>query len=435
MKKIYFVWIWWIWVSGLARYYLNAWYSVYWSDKYDSELIQELIKEWCDIIVWQDEDRIDNDFEKVVYTEAVPLTQSELKKAIKLNITVETYPIALSKIINNKKLIAVAGTHWKSTTSSMISLMLKDSKYNTNALVWTLLKEFWNKNTYFSSSDYFVLEACEYNRSFLAYTPYIAAITNIDLDHLDYYKDLEDYLSAFKSFIDNVKPNWYAILNAEDENSIKLLWLRQDINYAIIYNDYFELNNKKYYFENYELQIPWEHIKFDSKIAYTIWIIENLEDKLIINNLKNYSGAWRRMEIVKITENNNILMSDYGHHPNEIAPTLASVKTKYSDRKLIVFFEPHQYSRTLELLEEFKNCFTSADKIIIPSIYESRDSDEDKARINAEKFTNYINHQNKLYWESLKNAENILLQEDEKNTNAILLLLGAGNIDNLRNIL
>jgi UDP-N-acetylmuramate--alanine ligase len=103
------------------------------------------------------------------------------------------------------------------------------------------------------------------------------------------------------------------------------------------------------------------------------------------------------MEIIKTTENNNILMSDYGHHPNEIDPTLTSIKTKYPDKKLIVFFEPHQYSRTLELLEEFKNCFISADKIIIPSIYESRDSNEDKAKINAEKFTDYINHNNKLY--------------------------------------
>ncbi|MCT4617070.1 MAG: UDP-N-acetylmuramate--L-alanine ligase [Candidatus Gracilibacteria bacterium] len=435
MKKIYFVGIGGIGVSGLARYYLHAGYSVYGSDKYDSELIGELKKEGANIIVGEDEDRINNDFEKVVYTEAVPLSQSELQKAQDLGINIETYPVALSKIVNDKKLIAVSGTHGKSTTSSMISLMFHNSELNTNALVGTLLKEFDNKNAYYSDSEYFVLEACEYKRSFLAYKPYIAAITNVDLDHLDYYKDLEDYLSAFESFLSNIKPGGYAILNGEEENSKKLIGLREDINYAVIYNNYFELNNKKYYFENYELLIPGEHIKYDSKIAYVAGKIAGLSDDLIIENLKKYSGAWRRMEIIKTSVNNNILMSDYGHHPNEIEPTLASIKQKFPDKKLIVFFEPHQYSRTLELLEEFKNCFGSADKIIIPSIYESRDSDEDKAKINAKKFTDLINHNNKLYGVSLKNAENILKQEDENNNNAILLLLGAGNIDNLRNIL
>jgi UDP-N-acetylmuramate--alanine ligase len=156
------------------------------------------------IIIGEDAGRIDETFEKVIYTEAVPKTQNELKKAIELGIPVMTYPESLAEIANQKKLITIAGTHGKSTTTSMTSLVLKNSQNNVNALVGSLLKEFDGKNVHFSQSDYFVLEACEYKRSFLRYKPFIGVVTNIEIDHLDYYKDLEDYISAFIDYTKNI---------------------------------------------------------------------------------------------------------------------------------------------------------------------------------------------------------------------------------------
>ena len=500
MKKVYVIWIWWIWISGIARYYLEKWYQVFWSDKTESELIHTMQKEWIQIIIWEDENRIDKSFEKIIYTEAIPKTQIELQKALKLWINILTYPESLAEIANKKKLITIAWTHWKSTTTSMTSLILKNSKLNVNALVGSLLKEFDGKNVYFSESEYFVLEACEYKRSFLRYKPYIWVITNIDLDHLDYYKDLPDYISAFESYVKNIVPWGYLIINWNEENSMKLVWIRDDINYVLVWKNEFEINSKNplnppyqgeicsHYnsspdkgrlggvfpnnsspdkgrlggvspnsppageelegglFPTFDLKIPWEHILFDAKLAFVVWKIVWLNNNEIINTLNEYNGIWRRSEIIWTTKNWNILMSDYGHHPTEISLNLKALKGKYQPsplaplpwdrgeyRKLLTVFQPHQYNRTLELLEDFKNCFSDTDILIIPDIYESRDSEEDKAKINAEKLINYINHPHKIFGNWFKNTLKLIQEFDEKNPQQLVIILQwAWNIDDLR---
>lgn len=437
MKKVYIIWIWWIWISAIARYYNENWYSVFGSDKVWSELIEKLKSEWIDIIIWEDDNRINSDFELVVYTEAIPETQIELKKARDLRIKTITYPESLASVVNEKKLIAVAWSHGKSTTSSLISIMLKNSSLNTGSVVWTLLKEFDGKNFYFRQKDekdnFFAIEACEYKRSFLRYKPYIWVITNIDLDHLDYYKDLADYESAFEEFINNIKTWWYAILNWGCESSMKLLWKREDINYIIVKLWEFSINWETIKIPHINMQIWWEHILFDAHIAFAVWKLLWLNDLEIINSLEWYNWVWRRSEIVWITHNWNILMSDYWHHPTEISLTLKWLKEKFLDKKLFVVFQPHQYSRTIELLEWFKNCFSQAHTLVIPDIYESRDSVESIAAINTEILLENINHPNKQNWNWLKNTLGIIKEYDEKNPNSsIILLLWAGNVDDLR---
>lgn len=432
-KKAYIIWIGWIGVSAVARYYNEKWFEVYWSDKTSSELVEKLQQEWINIIIWEDENRIDETFEIVVYTEAIPKIQCELSKAFKLSLKTLTYPEALAKIVNEKKLIAISGTHWKSTTTSLTSLILKNSEFDVNSVVWTILKEFWGKNCYFSDSEYFVIEACEYKRSFLNYKPTVWVITNIEIDHLDYYKDLGDYINAFNQFINNIVPWWFAILNWEDKNCKKLLWIRNDIKYIEIYNDYFTFDWEKFDYPEINLKIPWNHILFDAKIAYVVWHMIWVIDEEIVETLEKYNWVWRRMENIWTTINWNILMSDYGHHPTEIELTLKAIKQKNQDKKLFVIFQPHQYNRTLELIDWFKNCFNSADKLIIPDIYESRDSQEDKVKINSEKLVGLINHNDKLDWEWLKNTLKLILDYDKKNPNSsIILLLWAWNVDDLR---
>lgn len=433
MKKIYVIWIGWIWVSWIARYYRENGYQVFWSDKTGSELTTTLQKEWINIIIWEDEKRIDESFEKVVYTEAIPKTQVELQKALKLWIKTLTYPQALAEIANQKKLITIAWTHWKSTTTSMTSLVLKNSNENVNALVWSLLKEFDGKNVFFSDSQYFVLEACEYKRSFLVYKPYIWVITNIDLDHLDYYKDLPDYISAFEAYVKNIVSWGYLVINGNEENSKKLLWIRSDIIFVFLKDNSFQIWDKTYTFPTFDLKIPGEHILFDARLAFVVGKIVWLQDDEIINTLNKYNGIWRRSEVIGLTENNNILMSDYWHHPTEITLNLWALKKKYLGKKIVTVFQPHQYNRTLELLEDFKNSFHDTDILIIPDIYESRDSEEDKKKIDGEKLINYINHPNKIFGNWLKNTLKIIKKLDQENPwNLVIILQWAGNVDDLR---
>ena len=436
-KQIYIIWIWWIWISAIARYYLNLWYQVFWSDKTNSELIEKLQNEWCNIIIWEDKSRINNNFEKIIYTEAIPKNHPELQKAKELWMQIQTYPEALAEIANEKKLIAIAWTHWKSTTTSLTSITLKNSKENVNAVIWTILKEFEWKNAYFSQSEYFVIEACEYKRSFLRYKPLIWAITNIDLDHLDYYKDLDDYISAFDEFINNIRTWGFAILNWNCRNSKTLIWKRKDINYIEIYDKYATFTNTKWVseiikFPEINMKIPWEHILFDAHIAYIIAHMVWLEDKNIKESLENYSWVWRRMEIIWETNWWNILMSDYWHHPTEISLTLKALKDQNPARPILTVFQPHQYSRTFELLEDFKTCFYDTDKLIIPNIYESRDTLEDKKKINTQKLLDAIKHHDKINWENFEKTLEEIEKWDKQNKFWIILLQWAWDIDNLR---
>lgn len=433
MKKIYIIGTGWIWVSWIARYYNENGYQVYGSDKTDSELIHAMKKEWINIIIGEDEGRLDTSFEKVVYTEAIPKNQSEIQKAMSLWLTLQTYPEALAEIANKKMLITIAGTHGKSTTTSMTSLVLKNSSENVNALVWSLLKEFAGKNVFFSESKYFVLEACEYKRSFLRYKPYIWVITNIDLDHLDYYKDLPDYISAFEEYTNNIVSWGYLIIDGNCENSLSLKWKRNDIHYIEVYDKYYIHWGNKNFFPVLNLKVPGKHIEFDAKLAYVVWEIIWITKEQIQSSLENYNGIWRRSEIIGLTEYDNILMSDYGHHPTEISLNLWALKKKYADKKIVTIFQPHQYNRTLELLKDFKNCFSDTDILIIPDIYESRDTEEDKAKINGKKLTEYINHHHKIFWDGLKNTLSIIKKLDSENPGKLVIILqGAWNVDDLR---
>jgi len=445
-KQIYIIWIGWIWISAIARYYLHIWYEVFWSDMCNSELIDKLKEEGCKIIVGSAGLQTLQNMQKIIYTEAVPKTNAELIKAKELWIKIQTYPEALAEIANEKKLIAIAWTHWKSTTTSLTSLVLKNSQENVNAVIWTILKEFWQKNAYFSDSEYFVIEACEYKRSFLKYKPSVAIIINIEIDHLDYYKDLEDYISAYREFIENVNPWGFVILNWEDNNCKKLLNLRNDVNYIKVFEKYFLFNWEKNIFPEIIMKVPWSHILFDAKLAYVVWIMVWIEENKVINSLEDYSWVWRRMEIIWKTKNWNTLMSDYGHHPTEIRLTLKALKDNFNNspiipfhkggehtnKKILTIFQPHQYNRTLELLEDFKTCFTDTDELIVPNIYESRDSEEDKAKINSKIFVEKINHPNKIDWENFEKTLKLIEEFDNKNTNSIIILMWAWNIDNLR---
>lgn len=437
-KKIYLIGIWGIWVSALARYYASLGYTIFGSDAHDSQLIHSLQSEGMDIIIGSDKTRITWDIEKIIYSEAVPFSQSEMKMGQDLWIPMLKYTQALWEVVNTHKLIAVSGTHGKSTTSSLIAQIFKNAGEDFSAVIGTLLKEFDGKN-FFSQGEkeYFIIEACEYKEHFLEYRPLVWVITNIEYDHADYYKTPESYVDAFEKFIENILPGGFCILG-EDKNSLSLLWKRKDIHYITVKDQNFEILSpggemQTFPFPGITLKIPGEHVLYDAKCAYIAAHLAGISDEVILTTLREYSGVWRRMEIIGTTENGNILMSDYWHHPTEIGATLKALKSWYPEKKILLVFQPHQYSRTLELLEDFRTCFFDADTVIIPNIYESRDSEEDKKKINTEKLVSLIQHESISNGQGLENTLKLIEKYDSEHPNSsIILLQGAGNIDTLR---
>lgn len=437
-------------VSAIGRYYKSLGWSVSGSDGASSDVTRDLEREGITIAIGHKAENLPAHTDLVVYSEAIItkpdlskeeqlLANPELRSAKEKGIKHRSYPESLGDIANPKYEIAVTGSHGKSTTTGFISVMLANSSKGGSTIVGTKLSNFGGTNLRSDpASPYFAIEACEYRRSFLHYTPEIAVITNIDLDHLDYYKDVEDYISAFVSFVENTKTA--VILPANDANCKKLYERvseakRTALKWYFVEQDSYTVDRKKYPIPKLTLKVPGDHLAFDANLAYVAGQIIEMKQDEITSGLEAYSGAWRRSELVGETENGNLVYSDYGHHPNEIAPTLKAIKEANPDRFFVVIFQPHQYSRTRELLDEFATCFGDADELIVPNIYFSRDKKEDVEWMTVDRLLDAIepHNPNLTDGEGLENTEGIILQLDEENPGRLLfLLLGAGNVDELR---
>jgi UDP-N-acetylmuramate--alanine ligase len=218
-------------ISALARYYHSLGYHITGSDQSDSSLIITLRSEGMEITIGHDADLVTPDTELIIYSEAIIskpdlskedqlYANPELARAREYNIRHISYPEALAEVVNQKQCIAISGSHGKSTTTAMTAIMFAGSPLGANAIMGTQVPQLGNSNFHAEDSEYFIIEACEYKRAFLRYRPYITVITNIDLDHLDYYKDLDEYISAFQSLVDQTER--YVIISADDEHSLGL---------------------------------------------------------------------------------------------------------------------------------------------------------------------------------------------------------------------
>jgi UDP-N-acetylmuramate--alanine ligase len=192
----------------------------------------------------------------------------------------------------------------------------------------------------------------------------------------------------------------------------------------------------KYAYTLPNLRVPGDHIRLDASLAYVVSQLLHLDAQKSLESLVTYPGSWRRMEVVGTTKNSNLLMSDYGHHPTEILATLKALKKAYPEKKLMVFFEPHQYSRTYELREEFAMSFSDADMTYVSDIYAARDIDERRDMITAKILADKITRNAPCeYVGTLENARAKIQSVDAEEKNSLLLILGAGNIDELRGAL
>lgn len=299
----------------------------------------------------------------------------ELKKARKLKLKILEYNEMVGLLTEDFKTICVAGCHGKTTTTNMLSLALRNQGINY------LIGD--GTGSALRDNRYFALESCEYQRHFLAYTPYYALITNIDLDHVDYYKSMDDLIKAYTEFTN--KATKMAVLYGDDPNIRKMKLKVDAIYYGLEDDNDIKATNIEYKsdgisfdvnaYGHFDLPIYGKHQLIDALAVIAICYLEKIDYKEVSNNLKEFKGAKRRFAETIVGD--NIIIDDYAHHPNEIKATIDAIKQKYPNKSIITIFQPHTFTRTKEFADDYVKIFSQANKAYILDIHPARESQTD----------------------------------------------------------
>lgn len=305
----------------------------------------------------------------------------ELIKARELNLEILEYNEMVGKLTKEFKTICIAGCHGKTTTTNMFSIALKTRN------VSYLIGDGTGKAS--KDSEYFALESCEYKRHFLAYLPYYAVIVNIDLDHVDYYKDINDVIDAYTSYANLATKK--IIAYGDDPYTRKMKVTKPITFYGLEENNDVIATNIKYYnkgikfevkdYGYFDLPLYGKHQLLDALAVITVCIEEKIPYEEVLNNLKTFKGAKRRFTETII--NNNIIIDDYAHHPNEVNATIDAIRQKYPDKNLIIIFQPHTFTRTKEFAKDLVKVFNKADASYILDIHPAREKQEDYPEVTS----------------------------------------------------
>ena len=414
IRKVHFVGIGGIGISAIARLMQTKGVAVSGSDKSGSPVTEALISAGAKIFYEHKARNVTRDMGLVVYTIAVDNKNPEIKQAKKYKIPIFSYPQMLGMISKNMFTIAISGTHGKTTTTAMLSKILIDSKLDPTVIVGSILKDV-NSNLIVGKSNYFVVEACEYKRSFLNLFPKILVITNVDLDHLDYYKDMRDIQSGFRELALRIPKNGAIICN---KNDVRLKPIIKNLKCKII--DYIPYTNIKI-----SLKAPGNHNIQNSAASMSVADFLKINKENTVKSLEKFNGTWRRFDFKGKTKLGAKIYDDYAHHPKEIVATLSGTKEKYPKLKRVAFFQPHLYSRTKLLLNEFANSFVDVDEVYILPIYASREKFD--RSINSQTLVKKIKEKGKNTF-FVKTFDDAIKCMNKFDQNTVVINIGAGDI-------
>jgi UDP-N-acetylmuramate--alanine ligase len=422
IKNVHFIGIGGIGISAIARMMLHDGKVVTGQDMQEGEVVHELKKAGADIKIGQLYENIPEGTDLIVYTIAIDTYDVALAIKIKeqTEIPVKSYPQMLDIISRDKYTIAVSGTHGKTTTTAMIAQILVDNGSDPTVIVGSLLVG--SKSNFIAgNSKYLVVEACEYRRSFLNINPKILVITNIDEDHLDYYKDIEDIKSAFREMAMKVPADGFVVCNPGDKNISEVI---NGIDAKII-------NWEEFFSSDLKLKIPGVHNKKDAAAAIAATKALGISADIGEKYVRNFPGTWRRFEFKGSLKNGALVYDDYAHHPTEILATLDGFRELYPKNdgwKITVIFQPHLFSRTKLLLNEFAKSFGDADQVQILPIYYAREVDDGSisSLILSNEINKYSNNSKSFlnFEDEEKYLENQLSNMNDKN---IIITMGAGD--------
>ena len=397
-KKFHFIGIGGCGMRGLASVLLKQKAAVSGSDAVDSGGLQMLTKLGAQCWVGQNPEHLTEGVDYAVISAAIKDSNPELVKLRAMGVKTLKYAQMLGLLMEHYEGVAISGTHGKSTTTAMTVYILKEAGVDPSFVIGANVDQL-SGGSGVGAGKYLVAEACEYDRSFLNLRPKLAAILNIEEDHLDYYKDLDEILGAFKTFASQMKPGGTLVVNGEDANTAKFLpelhgvkietfGLKDTCEWRA---EAIELEGGCYAFDVYHgrenlgrcrLALPGVHNIMNALAATAITSHCGVKPEAIFQALGQFQGAYRRLTL-KGSLNQITILDDYAHHPTEIQASLKAARERYQPKRLWCVFQPHQHSRTRFLLNDFAKSFSAADVVVVPDIYFVRDSQTECQLINS----------------------------------------------------
>lgn len=439
VQQIHLIGIGGISMSAIAEILLKHGYRVSGSDIKESNIIKKLRDHGATIFLEHQPENV-NGADLVVYTAAVKADNCERREAERQNIPQIDRAHMLGLIMKMyNRAIAVAGSHGKTTTTSLLSLVMEHGKLDPTIMVGGELDEIGG-NIKIGESQHFITEACEYVESFLKFNPYIGIILNIDEDHLDYYKDIHHIKEAFRRFSQLIPQEGYLVACQDDTNVQEIIQdlkchvvtygIKEESDFFakdIIFNEEgfpsFEVFYQGKVIGRFQLSIPGVHNIYNALASIATAYILGIPAEEIVEHIKIYKGIHRRFDLLGEVKGAKVI-DDYAHHPAEIRATLDAAQ-KYPHGEIWCVFQPHTYTRTLALLEDFAKSFTSADHVIITDIYAAREKDE--GRIHSSKLAELVkNHQEVLYMKDFEGIADYLYQHVQPRD--LILTMGAGDV-------
>jgi len=432
LNSVFFIGIGGIGMSGLAKYFLDKNVKVYGYDKDSSFITKDLINKGANIFHnYTDIDiskfNSNDDSNLIIYTPAVQMNHPLLAGFVKQGFDIFKRAEVIEQISKKSKCIAIAGTHGKTTTTSILAHIFNEADFSFLAFVGGIMENY-NSNYIYSGDDYIIVEADEFDKSFLRLNPDFACITSMDVDHLDVYQDSTKLIEAFREFKNNLKPGGFILSNENVEiDSIKYgigndaKYKAVNINYTSQYSK-FDLQHINGQIKNIKVQLPGLHNIMNTVAAVTIALEVGITEELILNAISTFKGVERRFSYT-INEESLVLIDDYAHHPEEIKQVYSTLKSIYPKEKLLVVFQPHLFSRTRDLMDEFATELSKFDAVILLEIYPAREKPIDG--ISSQLLLSKIDLENKILC-SKSEISNLIKGIGYK----INVTLGAGDIGN-----
>jgi len=438
-SKIHFIGIGGIGMSGIARILNLDGHRVSGSDAKESGIIREMRKEGIRCFIGHKEENI-GDCDIVVYSSAIDGKNSELRAARKRRIKVMHRADILSNLVSEKTSIAITGSHGKTTTSALIALIFKEAGMDPRAAVGGEVLDF-GSNILYGKGDYFITEADESDGSFLKFRPDNAVLLNIDREHLDYFKDIDNAVGIYKKFANNVKKKGTVYYNSDDDYLKKAMknCRRNVVTFGMVD----EADVKAFEIKSRGLTVsfrcsikgkelpgvvtfpkPGRHNVTNALAAIAVAHDAGIDFKIIKNSLERYKGTKRRFEI-KRTHADIMVVEDYAHHPTEIEAVLNACEPLKRD--LIVVFQPHRYTRTKELFHDFLTCFKPASRLILTDIYAA--SEKAITGVTTERLCYEMRRGGNKNVEYIKKEAIAGRVRDIAKKGDIILVLGAGDVN------